>query len=319
MPQISGWQLRPCLPILTAAGTTLLLFSCGGGGSTSPTPAATPTPVPMVSYDIQSAETGQPASATLTAVGSREGTLTGTSLTFSGVTLNAQVTATTPSGFLSPREGVVDALGRHDVFLWPDNQNVPGRLTQELLYTRDGQGDRPLIRITDRIAYAVLDPSLRSDRNRNALSNFTAMVTAANGWTQLVETTDPPAGAVIITIQLDSSLRGTASGTARTSTRADGSISGATINLAEEEYLRWPAILLHELGHAFGLNHLVSFKGMMDPSDFKIDDFRDTEKAVLRMMQYRKPGNRWPDSARSSAGSLAAHEQLACLRLPAPR
>jgi len=81
--------------------------------------------------------------------------------------------------------------------------------------------------------------------------------------------------------------------------------------------LRWPAILLHELGHAFGLNHLVSFRGMMDPYDFKVDDFRDPEKAVLRMMQYRKPGNRWPDNARLAAGSLAVRDGLVCRR-PVP-
>jgi len=296
----------------------IVTAACGGGPAAS-SPVPTPTPAPTVGFVIYSAETREPVAATVTAVGSKEGSLTGASVTFSGVTLKAEVSATTPSGFVSPRQGVVEGFGNHDVYLWPDNQRVPARLTQELLYTRDGQGDLPLARITDRVAYAVLDPLLRSDRNRTHVQRFAVMISEANGWTQLVETTDPPAGAVIISIRVDSSLRGTASATAGTTRGADGSISGATIKVAEEEYIRWPAVFLHELGHAFGLQHLVSFKGMMDPNDFYIDDFEETEKAVLRMMQYRKPGNRWPDNARPAVGSLATGERLVCQRpMPTP-
>ncbi len=61
----------------------------------------------------------------------------------------------------------------------------------------------------------------------------------------------------------------------------------------------------------------ASLVGSGDSYDFKVDDFRDPEKAVLRMMQYRKPGNRWPDNARLAAGSLAVRDGLVCRR-PVP-
>ncbi len=113
---------------------------------------------------------------------------------------------------------------------------------------------------------------------------------------------------------MDPSGIGVFSGMASTRTRPDGSISGATIAVSREQYIRRAAVLLHELGHCFGLDHLMTFRGMMDIPDFIFNDFTDPEKAVLRMMQYRKPGNRWPDDARPVARSLAVGERLVCVR-----
>jgi hypothetical protein len=191
--------MRRCL------ATPLLIFVACGGSPAAPTPAPTGTPAPTVTYTIHSAETGEPTSATVTVNGSREGTLTGPQLTFTSVRLNAEASATVPSGFVSPRQGVIKGFGQSDIYLWPDNQRVPARLTQELLYTDDGQGDYPLARITDQVAYVVLDPSLQSDENRAALQTFANMISGANGWTNLVETTAPPSSAVVINIQLDPS------------------------------------------------------------------------------------------------------------------
>jgi hypothetical protein len=88
--------------------------------------------------------------------------------------------------------------------------------------------------------------------------------------------------------------------------------------VSREQYIRFAAVLVHELGHCFGLGHLMSFRGMMDIPDFTFDDFTEPEKAVLRMMQYRRPGNRWPDDARPVTGALAVAERLVCVRAVPP-
>jgi hypothetical protein len=86
--------------------------------------------------------------------------------------------------------------------------------------------------------------------------------------------------------------------------RRDGDIVGGEIVLCSEASAR-SAVVVHELGHTFGLNHTSSAIDVMVAVAFRqqATTFSPREVLVMNLMLQRRSGNRFPDDGRAASAS----------------
>jgi hypothetical protein len=78
----------------------------------------------------------------------------------------------------------------------------------------------------------------------------------------------------------------------------NGDISGGRLVYCTVEAARSSRLVLHELGHTFGLYHSSSQADVMYCSSGRPLDLSPRERLVMSLMQERRSGNMWPDSDR---------------------
>jgi hypothetical protein len=72
------------------------------------------------------------------------------------------------------------------------------------------------------------------------------------------------------------------------------------------------AVVVHELGHSFGLNHTSNAMDVMaaTASQRQAETFSPREVLVMNLMLQRKSGNRFPDDGRAAAAAAAGLETV---------
>lgn len=76
------------------------------------------------------------------------------------------------------------------------------------------------------------------------------------------------------------------------------------------------ALVVHELGHTFGLQHSLDPRDMMFSTinAAHAEDFRPREVEVMALMTHRRAGNRFPDSDVGLPTAAAAREEVIACR-----
>lgn len=160
---------------------------------------------------------------------------------------------------------------------------------------------------------AVLIPS------REIQSDPTAMQALEEGARRLSEATlgnvtielatGPRPGAVSVTVSVDLRdpvivAQGAGAVTRRELSRAS-EIARASIAFRSLDLVRRLPLVLHELGHVFGLGHSGRATDIMwtGAEIYSLDDFSPRERLAISLMLQRAPGNRLPDDDR---GALSA-------------
>ncbi len=189
------------------------------------------------------------------------------------------------------------------ITLWPVHGNADAGFVEELVYNGLFAPDAALVRPTQPVSI-VLSPALEANASaRAAFGAATRALSDANG---SVVFSVGPGQAVTVTAAVDASdpvLRDNPSVIAFTRVETRGHhVSGGRLVFRAAALAERPALVLHELGHAFGLGH-SSAGGLMSPLLGSQADFTAAERLVLRMMAQRVPGNRAPDDDTGLAAS----------------
>jgi hypothetical protein len=69
-------------------------------------------------------------------------------------------------------------------------------------------------------------------------------------------------------------------------------------------------LVLHELGHAYGLYHSPSARDVMNCTVGRPPEFAAREALLMALMRQRRPGNRWPDNDRLTVAPLHARDTV---------
>jgi hypothetical protein len=96
---------------------------------------------------------------------------------------------------------------------------------------------------------------------------------------------------------------------------ANGSIVGGRLIYCSVEAARAVNLVLHELGHTFGLRHSLSSSDVMYCTTGRPASFSSREALVMKLIGQRRPGTRWPDNDRDTSGPLTRASQtevIAC-------
>jgi hypothetical protein len=276
----------------------------------APSPPTAPLPAGPALFTFVSGESQEP-------VASARVTLEGHSYLTNGagqvaVERMASLLEVDAPGFIERR-----ALARADRFsLWPRtsptglDEDFTARIVYNCAAPRCADGGEPLGRIPQGAVALRISRELSADPLALA-----AIHEAAELWTATTrgEVTFVPGGpgAVVVDLSVDPTdaviqARGAAGVTRRQ--YAGRAISRAQITLRSVELARRLALILHELGHAFGLAHSPRLGDVMwnGPELYESSDLSGREKLAVALMLQRASGNRFPDSEDALLGSAAA-------------
>jgi hypothetical protein len=210
------------------------------------------------------------------------------------------------SGFLERRTRFRSSL----LSLWPKvsptglDEEYSARLVYNCSEATCPSAGQPLARILQGPVFVVPSAEIRSDPvAREIHEQAAALMTAATGGavTFTVAESAPP-GAVTVSTWIDPSdpvlLQLGAAGVARRQIDSRAAITGATVALRSRELARRLPLVLHELGHTFGLGHSPRIGDVMwnGPEIYELADFSPRERLAVDLMLQRSPGNRFPDS-----------------------
>jgi hypothetical protein len=210
--------------------------------------------------------------------------------------------------------------------LWPKTSptGLDESVTATLVYgcpSAGCTGSEALLRVVDRRVYVVPAPDLRADgAATSALEEAAERITAATGGEVVFSVwPSPPAGAVTVTVLVDPAdpdlLSRDAGAVTKRYLGGRSSIVRSVVVVRSLELARSTPLLLHELGHAFGLGHSPRRGDVMwnGPELYGARDFTPRERLSVGLMLQRAPGNRFPDDDQEvTAGSAAAERVIAC-------
>jgi hypothetical protein len=293
------------MPTLSRLGALLplLLFGCSGGGAASPSAASmAPTAIAVVS-----GETGEPVAGAMVTAGGR-----------------AVVTDAAGRAALEAAEGLLTieargfllretALrpGERSFTLWPLRPDAGEGFLTELVYNRL-VSDGALARPAAAVAVALSEELAHDAAARAAHERAAALIGAANGAIPFEVVGPGVAASVLFQARVDPGdpvLREHREFVAVTRVMTqDHRVVGGSLSFRTLQDARQPALVAHEMGHAFGLGH-SSAAGLMAPVVRPgAADFSTAERLAMRMMAQRRPGNRAPDNdvgvRAASAGAL---------------
>jgi hypothetical protein len=90
---------------------------------------------------------------------------------------------------------------------------------------------------------------------------------------------------------------------------SNGNIVGGRLVYCSVEAARSIGLVLHELGHSFGLRHSASASDVMYCTIGRPSLFSARESLVMKLMGLRRSGTQWPDNDRQAAGPLSHGRQ----------
>jgi hypothetical protein len=193
--------------------------------------------------------------------------------------------------------------------LWPQQSptgvdvEYTGRVVYNCTAAGCTDGGEALSRLPDGPVSVVPSRELRNDPValdvlQEAVQRY---VEATRG--QVLYTLDARASAaVVIEVGVDASdpaiLANAAAGVTRRDHSGTGAISHARITLRNLDLAHRRPLLLHELGHAFGLSHSPRLGDIMwnGPELYDVPDLSSRELLAISLMLQRSSGNRFPDS-----------------------
>jgi len=270
-----------------------------------------------------SAETSTPAAGVDVAVGpNRHRTDGGGEIRLGAATaLPAALEAS--SGEYLLRETVIRSRDELRYALWPRHSptGLDEELTRRLVYT-EATGGAPgalrLRRLSPGVARVSVIPSPGIERDVEAWRAHEeaadALTRATNGAvTFVVEiSASSPIKVQTLVDANDSAMGGHAALAYR---NIDGSqITGGRIVFISIEVARMAAVVTHELGHTFGLEHSPDTNDLMNPIVSAPKGLSRRETLTMGLMLQRRPGNRFPDNDRDGAAAMGGKhtEVIAC-------
>ena len=277
-----------------------LALSCGGDGPLSPTSAF------VQSLRVVAGDTGEPVEGAQVVLGGRAYT----SSTAGEVTLDAETGAAgavrvDSAGFLL-RETVASRANADAITLWPLRGTYSEDYVRALLYkpsdtTRreaSPMPDQPLMRVT--ASRVSLVPSVTMRADAEAMDTMRRAVAVMNDATEGVVAftlDDTPAASVTFRMLFDEDVR---DGAFTYRTLRGHTIVGGRIVFSNRGTFR-PArdvrYVVHELGHALGLQHSVVATDMMYYTAHLTspEEFTPAERLTIKLLLQRSPGNVFPD------------------------
>ena len=288
---------------------TVLLCACGDGGDTTgPTPIDQPASMRPGGLAIVSGEDG-------TAVKGAEVGIDGHVFLsdaggFVPLTSSTAQVVVRATGYLL-RETSVPADGR--VTMWPDRPGMEAHLTRELMY-----GHGRLIHSPARLTLVLTD----SDPETWSAHEAAASLATAMG-TPVVVVRQAPAGATgVVRVSINPAeaffVENPQSWAVARMSFMGSTAAGGEIAYRHLTAARAASLVLHEIGHHFGLMH-SSRPGIMNGSALHGQDFSPEEKLLMTLGRQRRPGTLFPDNDRGLAASGQGAAVVACAqggRLP---
>jgi hypothetical protein len=191
--------------------------------------------------------------------------------------------------------------------LWPDRGGFPAGFTQELVYHTTFVQDGKLSRPTSGV-FIVFSPEVDGEAQA-AMRDAAALLTAASGGRIPFSVGAAPPGAPTITVKIEPGNAFFAQNPGAAAVAGvpflGNVIGGAgTLSFKDNSVSHIKSLAAHELGHHFGLGHPGSMPAMMNPAvDPNRSDYTDAEKAAIKLMAQRRPGNAFPDNDRAVVGA----------------
>ncbi len=299
------------------------LVACHGGSPTAPTSAATvpappsaatvPAPTPVAASHVLrdvtfiSGESQQPVPGARVLVDGTPYTTDGAGkILLLAVSSGARDVDVSAPGFLERR-----TLFRSSLFsLWPKvsptglDEEYSARLVYNCSEATCPSAGQPLVRVLQGHVFVVPSAEIRSDPAALGIQEeAAALITAATGGEVTFTVADAASpGALTVSTWIDPNdpilLQLGAGGVTRRQIDSRDAITSATIALRSLELARRLPLVLHELGHTFGLGHSPRVGDVMwnGPEIYELADFSPRERLAVGLMLQRSPGNRFPDS-----------------------
>jgi hypothetical protein len=196
--------------------------------------------------------------------------------------------------------------------LWPSASptGIDSAYTQKLVYSDDGpaRGTLLLRRLpagTTRVS-VVPGPEIEEDPEAMRVHRLAVERMAAGTEGRVVYSLDatPTASVLVRTVIRPDDPCAAANG-------ACAYVSGDQVAGAEIVFrtLRWAQndmIVLHELGHTYGLRHSLRIEDVMGGDGRHRVAFSPAEVVTMRLVWQRRAGNRWPDDDRGVTATSSA-------------
>jgi hypothetical protein len=300
---------------------TLVALGCASQRDEQPF-AASPAQAPAAAGSGQvRATSGNAAQAALTITnGETDQAISGAQVTVAGRPFSSdasgQFAAPEPVLPDAPLEIVASGFIKRETLtrtdtrfaLWPDRGGFPAGFTQELVYhptfVQDGKLSRPTSGV-----FIVFSPEVDAD-GQAAMRDAAALLTAASGGRIPFSVGAAPPGAPTVTVKLDPGNAFFAQNPGAAAFAAVpflGNVLGGpngTLSFKDAGVSHIRSLAAHELGHHYGLGHPASQPAMMNAAvDPNRSDYTDAEKAAIKLMAQRRPGNAFPDNDRAVVGA----------------
>jgi len=195
--------------------------------------------------------------------------------------------------------------------LWPRvsptglDEDATGRMVYGCNAPGCPTGGDPLVRLTARSAVIIPSATLMADEQaRSALEEGAHLLSAATEGAVTVNLSgagDPGITATMVTASVDphdeAILAQGAGAVTRRELNGSTEIVRASIVFRSLDLARRLPLVLHELGHTFGLGHSPRVGDMMwnGPEIYGQFDYSPRERLAMALMLQRSPGNRYPD------------------------
>ena len=158
------------------------------------------------------------------------------------------------------------------------------------------------------------ESSLQDSTAENAHRQAIARLNTALGGALQYQFTTTPGPGVSFTAGIDSNASTCTAGpellrAATVLNTLSGNIVGGRLVYCSVDAARSVNLVLHELGHTFGLRHSASTSDVMYCSTGRPNLFSTRETLVMRLMGQRRSGTRWPDDDRLTSGPLTRSRQ----------
>lgn len=331
------------------AAACVLLFAlalgCGGSGSPPTGPSPEPSFANGTVITVRSGETEQPVSGVTIALSgqSAAGAFTASFNTNgAGQFALDRAVLRSPSPLMeltAPGFLVRSTLLRPDettVTLWPSESGngLDETFSSTTVYSTSAcpavnTGDAVLRRIgaSTGVIQVTFGPTLQDAAAEAAHRLAIARLNDAIGGSPRYEFNATPGTGPTFVAEIDPNAATCTAGpeTLRAATFlnfANGYITGGRLVYCTVAAARSANLVLHELGHTYGLRHSASTSDVMFCSGGRPATFSARERLVMSLVRQRRAGNQWPDNDRQAITSLGivtgGVEVTACGDWPRP-